>query len=57
MPDIKPNFHITVKQRMEDESLKYIPRAKWRPGSETYVHDLFPARELEVDGGLGDLCA
>ena len=36
LPDA-PKFHITVKQRMEDASLKYTPRAKWTAGTEIYV--------------------
>jgi hypothetical protein len=31
-----PNFHITVKKRMES-SLKYTPRARWTQGTEVYV--------------------
>jgi hypothetical protein len=35
--DPSPKFHISVKQRMEDRSLNYTPKAKWTPGTETYV--------------------
>jgi len=35
--DEKPNFHATVKQRMES-TLNYTPKAKWKEGSEVYVH-------------------
>ncbi|KAK7022138.1 hypothetical protein R3P38DRAFT_3195528 [Favolaschia claudopus] len=35
--DPKPNFHYTVKERMENPALKYKPKAKWVPGSEVYV--------------------
>ena len=37
IPDIKPKFHETVKERMEDKALRYKPRAVWRYGTETYV--------------------
>ncbi len=37
IPDIKPKFHVTVKERMQDQDLKYTPRAKWTTGTETYV--------------------
>ncbi|KAH9936398.1 uncharacterized protein B0H18DRAFT_1082009 [Fomitopsis serialis] len=32
-----PNLHITVKERMNDKALRYVPRATWRRGSETFV--------------------
>lgn len=32
-----PNFHITVKHRMDEKSLRYRPRAIWTPGTEVYV--------------------
>jgi len=35
--DSNPKFHVTVKQRMANASLKYKPRAKWNQGSEVYV--------------------
>ncbi|KAK7036859.1 hypothetical protein R3P38DRAFT_3480660 [Favolaschia claudopus] len=35
--DPNPNFHYTVKERMENPALKYKPKAKWVPGSEVYV--------------------
>jgi len=33
----KPKFHVTVKERMADKSLKYTPRARWTHGTEVYV--------------------
>ncbi|TFK23045.1 hypothetical protein FA15DRAFT_670876 [Coprinopsis marcescibilis] len=36
IPDEEPNFHITVQKRMRSH-LDYRPRARWFPGSETYV--------------------
>ena len=36
LPDA-PRFHISVKERMADASLAYVPRAKWPAGTETYV--------------------
>ncbi|KAI0699326.1 hypothetical protein C8T65DRAFT_659921 [Cerioporus squamosus] len=33
----KPKFHVTVKERMQDQNSKYAPRAKWTTGTETYV--------------------
>jgi len=35
IPDIKPKFHITVKERME--TLEYQPKAQWHAGTEVYV--------------------
>lgn len=35
--DRRPKFHVTVKQRMADKSLKYEPKAIWEKGSEVYV--------------------
>ena len=35
--DVKPKFHVSVKERMEDAALKYKPRAVWTAGTETYV--------------------
>lgn len=35
--DRHPKFHVTVKQRMEDKSLKYKPKATWKKGTEIYV--------------------
>ncbi|KAF8651961.1 hypothetical protein AX16_004604 [Volvariella volvacea WC 439] len=32
-----PQFHITVRERMDDPSLKYKPQAKYTPGTEEYV--------------------
>ncbi|GBE84989.1 hypothetical protein SCP_0701740 [Sparassis crispa] len=32
-----PLFHVTVKERMEDKTLKYTPKAIWTPGTEVYV--------------------
>ncbi|KAH8104636.1 hypothetical protein BXZ70DRAFT_600191 [Cristinia sonorae] len=37
IPDIKPNFHKSVQQRMNDKNLKYAPRAVWKKGTENYV--------------------
>lgn len=37
IPDIKPKFHVTVRQRMQDPNLQYKPRAVWTAGTETYV--------------------
>ncbi|OCH91234.1 hypothetical protein OBBRIDRAFT_834390 [Obba rivulosa] len=37
IPYAKPNFHISVKERMADTSLDYTPRARWTKGSEVYV--------------------
>ncbi|TFK34711.1 hypothetical protein BDQ12DRAFT_726579 [Crucibulum laeve] len=34
--DPNPNFHISVKERIES-NLKYAPRAKWAKGTEVYV--------------------
>ncbi|KAG5338934.1 hypothetical protein C0989_005568 [Termitomyces sp. Mn162] len=36
--DANPNFHETVKLRMDDTRLKYKPKAIWTAGSENYVH-------------------
>ncbi|KAI9058264.1 hypothetical protein FKP32DRAFT_1688725 [Trametes sanguinea] len=35
--DMPPNFHVTVRERMQDPSLKYTPRAKYTLGKEVYV--------------------
>ncbi|KII90919.1 hypothetical protein PLICRDRAFT_107215 [Plicaturopsis crispa FD-325 SS-3] len=35
--DARPNFHVTVKQRMSDAALKYKPKACYSAGSENYV--------------------
>ncbi|KAJ2976403.1 hypothetical protein NUW54_g11571 [Trametes sanguinea] len=35
--DTPPNFHVTVRERMQDPSLKYTPRAKYTLGKEVYV--------------------
>jgi hypothetical protein len=35
--DFPPNFHVTVRDRMNDASSKYTPRAIWEPGTEIYV--------------------
>ncbi|KAJ7490441.1 hypothetical protein FB451DRAFT_1023007 [Mycena latifolia] len=35
--DPKPNFHITVKERMANTALKYKPKAQWTAGTEVYV--------------------
>ncbi|EIN07594.1 hypothetical protein PUNSTDRAFT_103627 [Punctularia strigosozonata HHB-11173 SS5] len=35
--DPAPNFHVTVKARVQDTSLKYTPRARWAKGTEVYV--------------------
>ncbi|KAJ7078614.1 hypothetical protein B0H15DRAFT_535876 [Mycena belliarum] len=35
--DSKPNFHITVKERMGNTALKYKPKAQWTAGAEVYV--------------------
>ncbi|KAL7280019.1 hypothetical protein ACG7TL_006433 [Trametes sanguinea] len=35
--DTPPNFHVTVRERMQDPSLKYTPRAKYAQGKEVYV--------------------
>ncbi|KIM40908.1 hypothetical protein M413DRAFT_445679 [Hebeloma cylindrosporum] len=35
--DPQPNFHITVKTRMTS-ALKYTPKAKWKAGTEVYLH-------------------
>ncbi|KAF7987004.1 hypothetical protein HWV62_91 [Athelia sp. TMB] len=32
-----PKFHVSVKERMEDQALKYTPKAVWKKGSEVYV--------------------
>ncbi|KAH9922868.1 uncharacterized protein BXZ73DRAFT_51265 [Epithele typhae] len=32
-----PKFHVSVKTRMEDPTLEYVPRAVWTAGTETYV--------------------
>ena len=35
--DIHPQFHESVKHRMEYAPLNYKPRAIWKAGTETYV--------------------
>jgi len=35
--DPQPKFHITVKERMKDTTLKYQPKAQYTPGTEVYV--------------------
>ncbi|KAH9891558.1 hypothetical protein C8Q73DRAFT_650292 [Cubamyces lactineus] len=35
--DAPPKFHVTVRERMQDPTLKYTPKAKWTPGTEVYV--------------------
>ncbi|KAJ7701379.1 hypothetical protein B0H17DRAFT_185765 [Mycena rosella] len=35
--DPKPNFHMTVKERMANAALKYKPKAIWTAGTEMYV--------------------
>ena len=35
--DCGPNFHISVRDRLNDETLNYTPRAKWKVGTEKYV--------------------
>jgi hypothetical protein len=37
IPDLHPNFHESVKERMESKELNYKPRATWTPKSEVYV--------------------
>ncbi|EIN12817.1 hypothetical protein PUNSTDRAFT_61007 [Punctularia strigosozonata HHB-11173 SS5] len=37
IPDIQPNFHISVKERMHNAALHYKPKAKWKTGTEVYV--------------------
>lgn len=37
IPNTKPNFHQTVKTRIEDTALKYKPAAKWYEGTQNYV--------------------
>jgi len=32
-----PRFHVSVKERMDDPELNYVPKAKWAKGSEVYV--------------------
>jgi len=32
-----PRFHVSVKERMDDPGLKYVPKAKWTKGTEVYV--------------------
>ncbi|TFK52162.1 hypothetical protein OE88DRAFT_1711915 [Heliocybe sulcata] len=38
IPDPNPQFHVTVKERMDDAKLKYKPRASWT-GNPVYVED------------------
>ena len=33
----RPNFHVSVRQRMAVADLKYKPKAKWTPDTEQYV--------------------
>jgi len=35
--DSGPNFHISVKERINDTPLKYKPRASWPKGTEKYI--------------------
>ncbi|KAJ7015961.1 hypothetical protein C8F04DRAFT_1021023 [Mycena alexandri] len=35
--DPKPNFHVTVKERMANTTLKYRPKAQWVAGTEVYI--------------------
>lgn len=35
--DPHPDFHVSVRERMENADLKYKPRATWTEGSEQYV--------------------
>ncbi|KAJ7160144.1 hypothetical protein C8R46DRAFT_1223641 [Mycena filopes] len=35
--DPKPNFHVTVKERMANTQLKYRPKAQWVAGTEVYI--------------------
>ena len=35
--DIHPQFHESVKHRMDYAPLNYKPRAIWKAGTETYV--------------------
>ncbi|KAF7987009.1 hypothetical protein HWV62_101 [Athelia sp. TMB] len=35
IPDIKPNFHVTVRERMTE--LAYLPKAQWHAHTEVYV--------------------
>jgi hypothetical protein len=35
--DQQPNFHETVKLRMQDKNLKYKPSARYTPGKEKYI--------------------
>ena len=37
IPDLYPNFHETVRMRMQSEKIAYKPAAKYKPGSEKYV--------------------
>jgi len=37
IPDINPCFHESVQERINDATLKYVPRAVWKKGTETYV--------------------
>lgn len=32
-----PKFHVSVRDRMGDKSLKYEPKAHWKHGTEQYV--------------------
>ncbi|KAL0567603.1 hypothetical protein V5O48_014390 [Marasmius crinis-equi] len=35
--DEHPKFHVTVRERMEDQNLKYKPDAIWKQGTEVFV--------------------
>lgn len=37
IPTACPNFHITVKERMADATLKWKPKAQYTPGTEVFV--------------------
>ena len=37
IPSARPQFHVTVRERMENAALKYKPAARWKTGCEVYV--------------------
>lgn len=37
IPDNVPNFHISVKDRLNDDTLNYTPKAQWKAGTERFV--------------------
>ena len=37
IPDNGPHFHISVKERLNDDTLNYKPKAQWKVGTERYV--------------------